>query len=248
MDFQEFFQQRIDGLKRHGNYRRFAELERSPGKFPHVSLKGGHEVTVWCSNDYLGMGQSAPVIAAMHAALDQNGAGAGGTRNISGTGTAHVALERALAGLHGKESALLFNSGYMSNWASLSTLASQIPGCVVFSDAFNHASMIEGIRHSRARCEIFAHNDPADLERRMAALPAETPKLVVFESVYSMDGDIAPIKEICDVAERYGAMTYLDEVHAVGMYGPPAARASRRARAKRIGSPSSRARSPRASA
>jgi 5-aminolevulinate synthase len=191
MDYQEFFQQRIDGLKRNGNYRRFAELD---------------EVTVWCSNDYLGMGQNAKVIAAMHAALDQNGAGAGGTRNISGTGSAHVALERALAGLHGKEAALLFNSGYMSNWASLSTLASQIPGCVVFSDAFN--------------CEIFAHNDAGDLARRMAALPRETPKLVVFESVYSMDGDIAPIAEICDAAERYGAMTYLDEVHAVGMYGP----------------------------
>jgi 5-aminolevulinate synthase len=235
MDYQEFFQQRIDGLKRHGNYRRFAELERSPGKFPHVSLAGGHDVTVWCSNDYLGMGQNASVIAAMHAALDQNGAGAGGTRNISGTGTAHVALERALASLHGKESALLFNSGYMSNWASLSTLASQIPGCVVFSDALNHASMIEGIRHSRARCEIFAHNDAADLARRIAALPLETPKLIVFESVYSMDGDIAPIKEICDVAERYGAMTYLDEVHAVGMYGPQGAGiAAREGQAHRI--------------
>jgi 5-aminolevulinate synthase len=175
MDYQEFFQRRIDGLKRHGNYRRFAELERSPGKFPHVSLAGGREVTVWCSNDYLGMGQNAQVIAAMHAALDQNGAGAGGTRNISGTNTIHVALERALADLHGKESALLFNSGYMSNWASLSTIASQTPGCVVFSDAFNHASMIEGIRHSRARCEIFAHNDPIDLASRLAALPLETP-------------------------------------------------------------------------
>ena len=222
MDYQAYLSQQLDTLKRAGNYRTFAELERSAGRFPKARLRG-RDVTVWCSNDYLGMGQHPRVLAAMHAALDQNGAGAGGTRNISGTQTAHVALERALAALHGREAALLFNSGYMSNWATLGTLAARLPGCVVLSDAANHASMIEGIRHSRARCEQFRHNDVADLERKLAALPADAPKLVAFESVYSMDGDIAPIAAICDVAERHGAMTYLDEVHAVGMYGPAGA-------------------------
>ncbi len=226
MHYEQFFQAGIDGLKRQGNYRRFAELERRAGHLPRATLHEGErtrEVTVWCSNDYLGMGQHAAVLAAMHEALDHHGAGAGGTRNISGTQSCHVALERALAELHGKQSALLFNSGYMSNWATLGTLAARLPGCVVLSDAANHASMIEGIRHSRARCEVFAHNDVADLERRLAALPPDAPKIVAFESVYSMDGDIAPIAAICDVARRHNALTYLDEVHAVGLYGPAGA-------------------------
>ncbi len=223
MNYEVFFRKQLDGIRREGRYRVFADLERRAGSFPQANCYRGREqsdVTVWCSNDYLGMGQNASVLQAMHDAIDRCGAGAGGTRNISGNNHYIVLLEEELADLHAKESALLFTSGYVSNWAALSTLASRLPGCVVFSDALNHASIIEGVRHSRAERRIFAHNDPADLDRQLSEFGAETPKLVVFESVYSMDGDIAPIAEICDVAEKHGAMTYLDEVHAVGLYGP----------------------------
>src|SRR5438105_1389427 len=221
MDYEGFFNKRLEALHAEGRYRVFADLERRCGRFPRAfDHRVGAEVMVWCSNDYLGMGQHPAVLAAMEAALRAMGAGAGGTRNISGHSHVRLLLERELADRRGGEAGLSFTSGYVANDAALSTLARELPGMAVFSDAFNHASMVAGIRNSRAEKHIFRHNDPADLARRLEGVPAERPKLVCFESVYSMDGDIAPIGELCDVADRFGAMTYLDEVHAVGLYGP----------------------------
>lgn len=222
MMYEQRFEEAVSRVRAEGRYRIFADLARQVGRFPralHHRADGVREVTVWCSNDYLGMGQHPAVLQAARQALESYGAGAGGTRNISGTTHLHVLLEEELARLHGKEAALLFTSGYVANEASISTIAKLLPDCVIFSDELNHASMIAGVRSSGCEKRIFRHNDVGHLEKLLAAEPRERPKLVVFESVYSMDGDFGPIREICDLAARYQAMTYLDEVHAVGMYG-----------------------------
>jgi 5-aminolevulinate synthase len=223
-DISARFTQLVAEMKLDGRYRTFVQLERIAGEFPialwHHPDGSSRRVTVWCSNDYLGMGQHPDVLAAMRHTLERSGAGAGGTRNISGTNLAHVQLETELTDLHSKEAALVFTSGWISNLAALGTLGRLLPGCAIFSDALNHNSMIEGIRRSGAQRLIFRHNDVSHLDELMGSVDPSCPKIVAFESVYSMDGDIAPIAAICDVAEKYGAITYLDEVHAVGLYGP----------------------------
>ena len=223
MTYEKNLGDALDAVKREGRYRVFADLKRRRGDFPRADVFASTDrraITVWCSNDYLGMGQHPNVIAAMHEALDTVGAGSGGTRNISGTTHYHVELEHEIADLHGKQAALLFTSAYVANEAAISTLVQLLPGCVVFSDEKNHASMIAGIRNGRGPKEIFLHNDLADLEAKLKSYPVDTPKIIAFESVYSMDGHVAPIAAICDLAKKYHAMTYLDEVHAVGLYGP----------------------------
>jgi 5-aminolevulinate synthase len=223
MDYARKFRDALEAVHSEGRYRIFADLKRRRGSFPsadHFKATEARPITVWCSNDYLGMGQHPAVIAAMHEAVDTVGAGSGGTRNISGTTHYHVELEAELADLHGKEAALLFTSAYVANDATLSTLAQLLPGAVIFSDEKNHASMIAGIRHGRGEKRIWRHNDVADLEAKLKEFDRDTPKIIAFESVYSMDGHIAPVGAICDLAQKYGALTYLDEVHAVGLYGP----------------------------
>jgi 5-aminolevulinate synthase len=222
LDYDRIFRSAIERLHEEGRYRVFIDILRTKGQYPNARCFGGNgpkPITVWCSNDYLGMGQHPAVIEAMETALHEVGAGAGGTRNISGNTHYHTELEAELADLHGKEAALIFTSGYVSNEAALSTLGKLLPGCVIFSDELNHASMIAGIKNSGCEKRVFRHNDLAHLEELLAAEEPETPKLIAFESVYSMDGDIAPIAAICDLADKYNALTYLDEVHAVGMYG-----------------------------
>src|SRR3954471_7688476 len=223
MQYETYFREHLEALHREGRYRIFAELKRRSGDYPaaeQFTAGGIRDVTVWCSNDYLGMSQHPVVRAAMHEAIEAVGAGSGGTRNISGTTHYHIELEAELADLHGKEAALLFTSAYIANDSTISTLQRLMPGLVIFSDEKNHASMIEGIRRGGGVKNIFRHNDIEHLEELLQLVPHQTPKIIVFESVYSMDGHIAPIAAICDLAEKYGALTYLDEVHAVGLYGP----------------------------
>ena len=223
MDYNDFFVQALDQLRGERRYRVFADLERIAGRFPHAfwhSPTGRRDVVIWCSNDYLGMGQHPKVVGAMVEAASRMGTGAGGTRNIAGTNHPLVELEAELADLHGKEAALVFTSGYISNQTGIATIARLLPNCLILSDSLNHNSMIEGVRQSGCEKQIWGHNDVADLERLLKAADPARPKLIVFESLYSMDGDIAPLHAICDLAEKYGAMTYCDEVHAVGMYGP----------------------------
>ncbi|HEV7233934.1 MAG TPA: 5-aminolevulinate synthase [Sphingorhabdus sp.] len=223
MDYDQIFDKAIDRLHTEGRYRVFIDILRNKGNYPSARCFAGHNgpkpITVWCSNDYLGMGQHPKVIAAMEEALHDVGAGSGGTRNIGGNTHYHIELEHELADLHGKSGALLFTSGYVSNDATLSTLAKILPGCIIYSDELNHASMIAGIRNAGCEKRVWRHNDLAHLEELLAADDPETPKLIAFESVYSMDGDVAPIASICDLADKYNALTYCDEVHAVGMYG-----------------------------
>ncbi|RDE08922.1 5-aminolevulinate synthase [Pelagibacterium lacus] len=224
MDYRGIFEDAVDALRVEKRYRVFADLERVAGHFPHAVYRDGadnaRDITIWCSNDYLGMGQHPKVIGAMQEAAGKLGAGAGGTRNISGTNRPLVELERSLADLHHKEAALVFTSGFVSNEASISTIARLIPNCLILSDQLNHASMIQGVRQSGMEKKIFRHNDLKHLRELLEAAGKQRPKLIVFESVYSMDGDIAPIAEICDLADEFNAMTYIDEVHAVGIYGP----------------------------
>ena len=224
VNYDQIFEKAIERLHEEGRYRVFIDIMRNRGSFPNARCFAGHNgpkpITVWCSNDYLCMGQHPKVVEAMEGALHDVGAGSGGTRNIGGNTHLHIQLEEELAGLHAKEAALLFTSGYVSNEATLSTLAKLLPGCIVYSDELNHASMIAGIRNAGCEKRVFRHNDLTHLEELLAADDPEAPKLIAFESVYSMDGDIAPIAEICDLADKYNALTYLDEVHAVGMYGP----------------------------
>jgi 5-aminolevulinate synthase len=224
VDYKSAFRAAVEQVRSEGRYRVFADLKRRQGRFPHATWKTPageeREVVVWCSNDYLGQGQNPVVLDAMHRAIDEAGSGSGGTRNISGTTRYHVELEHELADLHGKEAALVFTSGYVANEAALSSLARILPGLIIYSDALNHASMIAGIRHGGAERHVFRHNDLEHLEALLQAAPADAPKLIAFESVYSMDGDIADLKATVALAKRYGALTYLDEVHAVGMYGP----------------------------